>query len=160
MLFPINNDTIHFMLNLKILINIVQPQFAKKFLYILLLLSFIPVLDCILILNLAVLIGNYLFLAILMLLSLFGFFISLKVTANVQKQLHSDLETHTMNLNHYNSLPGSFTLAFLLIMPGMISTILGLIFIIPPLMRKLGSLVSRILKIDWKEIHEYMNIID
>ncbi len=148
------------MLNLKVLINILQPEFTRNFLYFLLLVSFIPVLDCILILNLAYLIGNYLFLAILMALSFFGFFLSRRIIRKIQQQIHEDLKSNIMVLDHYLSLPGSLAVSFILIMPGILSSLIGFICSIPFLRTKLGAYLSRILKIDWKEIHEYMNIID
>lgn len=148
------------MLNLKVLINILQPQFTRNFLYTLLLLSFIPVLDCIIILNLALLIGNYLFLAILMTLSFIGFFIARKMTEKVQQQIHTNLNSNIMVLDHYQSLPGCLTASFLLIMPGILSSFIGFILCIPLFRKKLGASLSAFLKIDWKEIHEYLNIID
>ena len=148
------------MLNLKVLIRILQPEFTRNFLYFLLLFSFIPILDCILILNLAFLIGNYLFLAILMTLSFLGFFLSRRITGKTQQQIRNDLQSNIMVLNHYYSLPGSLAISFFLIIPGILSSLIGFIFSIPLLRIKSGAFLSRILRIDWKEIHEYLNIID
>ena len=126
----------------------------------LLALALIPILDCIIIIFLAQLLGTFLFLAIIVFLSLAGFFFSLRLTFRTQKQIKDNLRNNILSLKHYNSLPGTLVIAYLLIVPGIISTIIGLIFAIPHLRSLLGSKISLYLKIDWKEIHEYMNIID
>lgn len=148
------------MLNLKILIRILEPDFTKRLLYLILILAMIPIMDSILIINFSYLMGEYLFLAILLLLSLSGFIFSLHIVNRTHKRLKTNLHDNIFLLKDYNSLPGALMVSFLLIMPGIISTIIGLVFSIPCLRIDLGKRISLILKIDWKEIHEYLNIID
>lgn len=148
------------MLNLKILIRILEPDFTKKLLSLILIIAMIPIMDCILIINFSYLMGEYLFLAILLLLSLSGFIFSLHMVNGTHIRLKKNLHDNTFLLKDYNSLPGVLMVSFLLIMPGIISTIIGLVFSIPCFRVDLGKRISLILKIDWKEIHEYLNIID
>jgi UPF0716 family protein affecting phage T7 exclusion len=148
------------MLNLKILMNIFHPAFIKRLLYAILALSIIPVIDCILIIQLAHLLGDYLFLAFLIFLSLLGFLLSIKITVKIAARINQNLNNNTYNLNCYHDLPGSFSAAFLLIMPGIISFFLGVFCLIPRIRPALGEKVSDFLKLDWREIHEYMSIID
>ena len=148
------------MLNLKVLINILKPETMKKTLYILLFLCLIPILDCILIINLAQLLGKYLFLAIIVFFSLIGFFFSQKMIEKVLNQIQLNLKNNIMSEKDYYFLPGSFSVSFLLIMPGIISTFIGLFTVIPGIRTNIGLKISEYLKIDWKEIHEYLNIID
>jgi len=148
------------MLNLKILIRILEPDFTKKILYLILILAMIPIMDSILIINFSYLMGEYLFLAILLLMSLGGFIFSLNMLKKTHEKLKQNLHDNIFNMKDYNSLPGTLTVSFLLIMPGVISTIIGLIFSIPIFRTALGRRISLILRVDWKEIHEYLNIID
>lgn len=148
------------MLNLKILIRIMEPDFTIKFLYLTLILAMIPVMDCILIINFSYILGEFLFMAILLLLSLAGFIFSLHLVKRTHIRLKYNLQNNIFLLKDYNSLPGALMVSFLLIMPGIISTIIGLVFSIPCFRVNLGRRLSLILKVDWKEIHEYLNIID
>ncbi|OQY33292.1 MAG: hypothetical protein B6241_08470 [Spirochaetaceae bacterium 4572_59] len=148
------------MLNLKFLIHILEPDFTKKILYLILILAMIPIMDCILFINFSYLMGEYLFLAILLLLSLSGFIFSRHLVRRTHIRLKTNLHDNIFLLKDYNSLPAALMVSFLLIMPGIISTIIALVFSIPCFRNNLGKRISLILKIDWKEIHEYLNIID
>lgn len=148
------------MLNLKILIKIFQPAFVKRLLSFLLTLAIVPLADCILIIRSADLLGEYLFIALLALLSLAGFVFSFKTLERAVLAINRNLETNVFSEEAYSLLPGGFLAAYLLIMPGIVSTLVGIILSCPPLRRRTGRALSRFLRIDWKEIHEYMNIID
>ena len=56
--------------------------------------------------------------------------------------------------------PGTLLVAFFLIMPGILGTVTALIVSIPALRFRLGGYLTKVLKIDWKEIHEFINIIE
>ena len=148
------------MLNLKILIRILQPEFTKKILHILLILALIPILDSFLIIRMAQLLGEYLFLAILMAISLSGFFFSGIMINKTLKQIDENLNNNVLSVKNYQKLPGTLVVSFLLIIPGIISTLIGCFLSFSYFRTRIGGRISNSLKIDWKEIHEYLNIID
>ena len=80
------------MLNLKILIRILQPEFTNKLLYSLLALALVPIIDCGIIIFLAQLLGPFLFLAIIVFLSLTGFLFSCRLTFKAQEKIKNDLK--------------------------------------------------------------------
>ncbi len=148
------------MLNLKILIRILQPEFTRKILHILLILALIPLLDCFLIIRMAQILGVYLFLAILMAISLSGFFFSGIMINKTLKQIDENLKSNILSVKNYQKLPGTLVISFLLIIPGLVSTLIGCFFSFSYFRTIIGRRVSNCLRIDWKEIHEYLNIID
>ena len=148
------------MLNLKILIRILQPEFTRKILHILLILALIPLLDCFLIIRMAQILGVYLFLAILMAISLSGFFFSGIMINKTLKQIDENLKSNILSVKNYQKLPGTLVISFLLIIPGLVSTLIGCFLSFSYFRTIIGRRVSNCLRIDWKEIHEYLNIID
>ena len=148
------------MLNLKILIRILQPEFTKKILHILLILALIPIIDSFLIIRMAGILGEYLFLAILMAISLSGFFFSGIMIKETLKQIDENLKNNILSVRNYQKLPGTLVVSFLLIIPGIISTLIGCFLSFSYFRIKIGGGISNCLRIDWKEIHEYLNIID
>jgi UPF0716 family protein affecting phage T7 exclusion len=56
--------------------------------------------------------------------------------------------------------PGTLFVSFFLIMPGIFGSLVALILCIPYFRYKWGLVISSFLRIDWKEIHEFINVID
>ena len=148
------------MLNLKILLRVLQPGFIKKILFVFLAMSIVPIIDCYLIIQMAQLLGKYLFLAILVSLSLAGFFLSGVLVDKNLKKIDEKISNNILPLKDYNKFSGTLVVSFLFIIPGLISTLIALFISLPYFRIKLGSKISNYLQIDWKEIHEYINIID
>ncbi len=148
------------MLNVKMIIRILNPEYTVRYLYFLLMAAFIPFMDCYFIILSVRYVGEYLFLALLIAFSLTGFFISLFLVKKNLFIIRANTANHFFSEYYYNMLPGTLFVSFFLIMPGIFGTLIALILCIPYLRNKFGSFISSFLKIDWKEIHEFINVID
>ena len=148
------------MLNINVLHEILNQEKTVRHLYVLLLSAIIPLLDCYLALMIALYMGKYLFLAILIALCLGGFYISRRMTVGNLKILRSNTENHYYSEYFYCMLPGTIFVSVFLIMPAILSSIVGLTLSIPSLRYRTGKYISKSLKIEWKEIHEFINIIE
>lgn len=148
------------MLNLKILLSILDVKVISKFLYLFLLMSLIPMLDCYLIILISRLMGEYLFISILLVLSLAGFFLARIMCRRNLLIIENNTKQHYYSEYYYNMYPGTLFISILLILPGFLATFIALICSLPIIRYKIGSSLSSYLKIDWKEIHEIINIID
>ena len=148
------------MLNVKMIIRILNPEYTVRYLYFLLLAAVVPFLDCYFILLSARQMGEYLFLAVLIAFSLAGFFLSLLIVKKNLFIIRTNTANHYFSEYYYNMFPGTLFVSFFLIMPGIFSTLIALIICIPYIRYKFGSFISSFLKIDWKEIHEFINVID
>ncbi len=148
------------MLDIKILLKVLNPDYTVKFLYIILFAAFVPFLDFILIIMVSRYLGEYLFLAALTALSLVGFFISKRMLRKNLEIIRINTENNYYSEFYYNTIPSVLFISFLLILPGIIGTLIGLVLILPFFRQKLGKSISNYLKIEWKEIHEFLNVID
>jgi len=148
------------MLNIKVLFNILNPENTVRYLYILLLSAVIPLLDIYLIIMTASFIGKYLFFAVIIAFSLAGFFISKHLVIKNLRIIRSNTENHYYSEYYYSMFPGTIFVSIFLIMPGIIGTIVALIISIPALRYKTGNYISNIMGIEWKEIHEFINVVE
>lgn len=148
------------MLSIKVLYEILNPEHTVRCLYILLLTALIPLLDSYLILMTASYIGEYLFLAVLIALSLGGFYMSRHMIIKNLRIIRSNTDNHYYSEYYYSMFPGTVLTAVFLIMPGIIGTIVALILSIPSLRHRTGRFLSNLLRIDWKEVHEFINVVE
>jgi len=148
------------MLNLRLILKFLETEYMVRCLYFLLLIAIIPFFDCFIILLTARYLGEYLFLSILLAGSLAGFLFSVHLIRKNLRIIHTNTENHYFSEYYYNMLPGTFLISFFYIMPGILGSIIAMILTIPVLRFKTGTVVSGFLKVDWKEIHEVINIID
>ena len=148
------------MLNIKVLYEILNPEHTVRYLYILLLTALIPLLDCYLIIMTASFIGKYLFLAVLIAFSLGGFYMSRHMIIKNLRIIRSNTDNHYYSEYYYSMFPGTVFVSIFLIMPGIIGTVVALIISIPSLRYRAGSSLSNFLRIEWKEIHEFINVVE
>ena len=148
------------MLDVKILLKLLNPEYTVRFLYIILFAAFIPMLDFILVIMISRYLGEYLFMAVLAAFSLGGFFISRAMLRKNLEIIRINTDNNYYSEFYYNTIPAVFFIALLLILPGIIGTLIGLVLTLPYLRHKIGRYISGYLKIEWKEIHEFLNVID
>jgi len=148
------------MLNLKVLIRILNLDYSIRLLYIILTISLIPLVDCYLIILLSHFLGEFLFLSILLFLSLAGFILSVRMMKKNIFLINEHTGNNIFSGYYYHMLPGTIMASVFCIMPGIFGSLIGFFLCIPYFRYKSGKLISRVLRIDWKEIHEYLNIMD
>ncbi|MDA3778873.1 MAG: FxsA family protein [Bacteroidales bacterium] len=118
----------------------------------------LTIVDFLLVMQVGYFLGNYLALSIVALISGIGLFI-------FNKTMNANINTiRDYHLIGYSEEPflmfiGSMPSAILILIPGLITTFIGLILLIPSIRKQLGTMLSKHLQIDWNEIHEYFYIL-
>jgi UPF0716 family protein affecting phage T7 exclusion len=59
----------------------------------------------------------------------------------------------------YLAYAGTLPSVFYMIYPGILSTIIGFILLIPPLRKKVGKVISHFFELDWDEVNEYLFLL-
>ena len=62
-------------------------------------------------------------------------------------------------MDYYFSYAGSLPAVLYMIYPGIISTLVGFVLLLPPVKRNMGEFISRYFKLDWDEINEYLFLL-
>ncbi len=148
------------MLDIKCILKFLDFEYAVLYLYAVLMVALIPFLDCIIILWAVHYTGEYLFIAILAAMSLGGFFFSRTLLKKNLMAIKLDYKSSEYSDYNYSKLPGTLLISFFLIMPGCLSFLTALILSQTRIHYKTGRWISRFLKIDWQEIHEFIIIMD
>ncbi len=149
------------MLKVRIIYEILRQEKALNFSAILLIFSLFPLADFLLVFVMGRLFGELLFLSLLMLSSLGGYYLASHYI--IQKDitiLQKNLENGYYSQEDYDILMGSCCISFLLIMPTLIGTVVALVFLAPPLRLWMGRRISKCLGFEWREIHGHLVVFD
>lgn len=130
-----------------------------KLFIIFLLLSLLPVGEIFLILYLYRYITLYLLLALLMVTSFLGFIISYWRIVFVLKRIKISITMGVFPEKGLMQLAGSFAASILLIFPGFISFITGIIIFLPGVNKKVGMLFNGSNNKS-KQLYEYLKLYD
>lgn len=134
--------------------------FILRLLYIVLLCSLIPIVDMLTAVQLAELIPKYLLMAFITVSGLAGMVISYFVIREVLRQIHYKIRSGYYPRNEVFELVGLLPSAFLLITPGFIGDVIGLLLLIPSLRRLVGQLISGRTEDRFKELYEYLKLYE
>ncbi len=134
--------------------------FILRILYIVLLCSLIPIVDMLTVVQLSEFIPKYLLLSSITLSGLIGLLISYLVIRSVLRQIHHKIKTGFYPRGEVFELVGLLPSAFLLITPGPIGDILGLLLLIPSARRFIGRLLSGKTEDRFKELYEYLKLYE
>lgn len=146
------------MVNIRVLLYFFDKE---RFLKIFLGFSFFGLIllaDFFLIFKIAYLLGEYLSLSLLAAFSGIGLFLfANQISRNID-------EIHQQHQQGYSSIPfwkfiGSVPAAVLTLIPGFISTTIGILLLFPYFRIRLGELFTEKFKIDWSEVYEYFYIL-
>lgn len=135
-------------------------SFILKLLYIVLLCSLIPLVDMLVVLQLAELIPKYILMAFVTASGLAGILISYFSIREVLRQIHYKIRSGYYPRNEVFELVGLLPSAFLLITPGLIGDLIGLLLLIPSLRRVIGQMISGRTEDRFKELYEYLKLYE
>lgn len=135
-------------------------SFILKLLYIVLLCSLIPLVDMLVVLQLAELIPKYILMAFVTASGLAGILISYFSIREVLRQIHYKIRSGYYPRNEVFELVGLLPSAFLLITPGLIGDLIGLLLLIPSLRRMIGQMISGRTEDRFKELYEYLKLYE
>lgn len=149
------------MFSIEFLLKLLNRDKISKYIYSILLVSLLTIVDFFTLFVFSEMIGIYLYLAIIATISLLGVFI----LVNIIKEQIIILEKKHANAifpkDEFNHITALFITSILVVFPGIISSLLGLIIILIPQLRLLiGRSLSKRLKLDWNAVYEYKEIFN
>lgn len=146
------------MFNIQFILSLFKETRAIQIIYFFMAVSIIQILDLFLSVYLTSLFGVYLIMAALCIMAIAGFFISLKRIKVIINTVKNESEKGSFPENSFHELTGVYLSAFLVFIPGFISSVAGLILMIPLLSKNSGRFISQKTSTDWHTVYEYMKI--
>jgi len=146
------------MLSVQYILSLFKDTKALQILFFLMGAAVIQVADLCLTLFLTALFGDFLILALINSLSLAGLLISVLTVKKIIGMVNESCREGCFPENLFYKLAGSFLAAFLLFMPGFVSTFLGFLLLLPLFSIPSGRYITKKTETDWHTVYEYMKI--
>jgi len=148
------------MFEIRALIRFFDTGFILKFLIIVMLISVLPIAEVYLYILLSGVLSPYIMIASLTGSSLVGLVLSYGVIKSRLKRIKTLINEDEYPESDFYKLAGVFLGSVLIITPGFIGDLLGLILFIPGISRKTGYLLTRPMEEKVKELYEYMKLYE
>jgi len=148
------------MFEIRVLIRFFDTGFILKFLIIVMLISVLPIAEVYLYILLSGVLSPYIMIASLTGSSLVGLILSYGIIKSSLKRIKTLINEDEYPESDFYKLAGIFLGSILIIIPGFIGDLLGLILFIPGVSRKTGYLLTRPMEGKVKELYEYMKLYE
>ena len=148
------------MLSMKILMRFVDRGFVFKTLYLILLVSAVPIGEIALLLYLESFVGTYLLLALVAATGLIGILVAFRQIRSILAAIRKRTDSGEYPEEEFVDLAGALLGSVLLVTPGFVSDVFGLLLILPFLRRLAGRLVTVRMRDRLKEVYEYLKLYD
>ncbi len=146
------------MFNATFLLKVIDSSKTTKYISKLLFLSLLIVADFFTLFIWANNIGIFLYLAILATLIFTGTLLTIRYIKKQIKLLELNSSKGIYPKLNFFAITGLFIGGILIILPGLITTLLGLIIITPKLRISVGRNITKSLNLDWNAVYEYKEI--
>lgn len=146
------------MFSIQFILSIFKDTKAQKIIFFFLAVSILQIIDLVLTIFMTHLFGEYLILAVLCFFSLLGFVFSLSRIKSTTNRIKDECLNSNFPENRFFELIGIYLSAFLIFIPGFISTMTGFVFLIPVFSKISGRYLSIKTATDWHTVYEYMKI--
>ena len=144
------------MFSIEFLLKLLKCSNISKLLYTFLFLSLLTVGDFISVFILGDMVGIYLYMAIVTTLCLIGIiFLSRYRIKGIIKSINLKHDKGIYPQDEFYRLTGAIAASLLIIFPGITTTIIGFILIIPVFSLFIGRKISKRLDLDWYAVYEY-----
>jgi UPF0716 protein FxsA len=145
-------------LNVRLLLSIIHAPSVDRYLTILSISGIVLLSDLVIILAIGRIIGIWLILTILTVTSAAGYLIARHSLHNAGTVLDEALRNGFFPEEGFPRYLSTLLAAIPLIVPGVVSTLGGLLWLFPPVRSKTGRALSRYLGVDWHEAYEYLKL--
>ena len=142
------------------LLRFFDRSFITRVLLLALLYSLLPLAEIFLLIYLGDRMGNYFTLALAALTGLIGMLFALRGFRKNLDILKRKIRAGEYPGEEFATLTGIFVAAVLLLTPGFITDVLGLLLFVPVIRNGLGRLLIRLTRTDLKELYEYLKLYD
>lgn len=146
------------MFSTEFLLKLLNRDKISQYIYIILFVSLTTVFDFFTLFVFGGMIGIHLYLAGIATVSLIGVFILIKLLRNTVTALEKKHSIGVFPETEFYQITTLFLSSGLIIFPGIVSSTLGFVLIIPYFRNLIGRLISKKLKLDWYAVYEYKEI--
>jgi UPF0716 protein FxsA len=148
------------MLGPKTVLGLLDRDAVLRLLLFLLLYSVVPLAEILLLIYLGGLMGSYLVLAVAASTGFVGVFVAYGELRSNIARLRRSVAEGRLPTTEFVNVAGILVGALFLLSPGFITDCLGLLLFLPPVRRRIGLLLIRRLRINVKELYEYLHLYD
>lgn len=146
------------MFNTEFLLKVIDKNNTSRYISKILFLSLFIIMDFFSLFVLGNLIGIYLYLASLGLLIFIGISLSIKEIKREIFLLEKSNSNGIFPEKQFYRLTGLFLASVLIIIPGILTTLIGYLLLTPTLRFSVGRSLSKSLKLNWNAVYEYKEI--
>ncbi|MBN1836074.1 MAG: FxsA family protein [Spirochaetales bacterium] len=144
----------------RVLLRFFDRSFITRLLLLALLYSLLPLAEIFLLIYLGAKVGNYFTLALAAVTGLIGMLFALRGFHKYLDILKKKIRAGQYPGEEFATLTGILLAAILLLTPGFITDVLGLLLFVPAIRSGLGRLMIRLTRTDLKELYEYLKLYD
>ena len=148
------------MLSMKVLIQFLDRGFVLKVLFLIMLCSLLPVADIFLLLYIRDYIGIYLLVALVASTGLLGLLFAYQQIRAILQALRTSVDDGRYPRMEFMNLAGALVASLLLLTPGFVTDLLGILLFLPLLRVFVGRSVNRRMEGRLKELYEYLKLYD
>jgi UPF0716 family protein affecting phage T7 exclusion len=146
------------MLNYRLLYILISPGSAKTFLGLAAGLGFAVLIDVIIFLKLALLIGPWITMALLAAGSAAGIFFMYQRVGVQGRRLTEAVDDGRFVPGILSRYLSVLAASVFLILPGFVNSLAGIVLLIPYVAEKTGDRLARMAGIDWREAYEFLRL--
>ena len=143
-----------------ILMKFLERQFIVRLLLLMLLYSLLPLSEIVLILYMGGVIGKYLTLACAATTGLFGALMAVTQFKKELASLKTKIKDGVYPGREFMSIAGILVGGLLLLTPGFITDMLGLLLFVPVFRNMIGGFITRRMEKRLKEVYEYLKLYE
>ena len=143
-----------------ILMKFLERQFIIRLLLLMLLYSLLPLSEIVLILYMGGVIGKYLTLACAATTGLFGALMAVTQFKRELASLKENIKEGVYPGKEFMGIAGILVGGLLLLTPGFITDMLGLLLFVPVFRNAVGGLITRRMEKRLKEVYEYLKLYE
>ena len=134
--------------------------FILRILYLILLFSLVPIADMYVLLQLVELVPKHILMAVVTATGVCGLFLVFLVIRSVLETMHGRIKDGYYPGVEFFELAGLLIAGVLLITPGFVGDVVGLLLLLPALRRAIGRLVAGSMEERFKELYEYLKLYE
>jgi len=134
--------------------------FILRILYLILLFSLVPIADMYVLLQLVELVPKHILMAVVTATGVLGLFLVFLVIRSVLETMHGRIKDGYYPGVEFFELAGLLIAGVLLITPGFVGDVVGLLLLLPGLRRAIGRAVAGSMEERFKELYEYLKLYE
>lgn len=146
------------MLNLRMLFILLDQHSVRTYLAIVTSLGFGVLLDLLIFLHISVLIGPWITLAVLAVITGIGVVVMFPFVDRISRLVATSIDRGKFDSGMLSNYLGVLIAAGFIIVPGLFNSLVGGLLLIRPLSIKVGDAILRMTGIDWQEAYEYLRL--